>query len=50
MKLPILGRLLRSHTTNLKVIQLVWFTQICRVAYRVVAGEGAEDTRSDDEE
>ncbi|KAM5540340.1 hypothetical protein V8D89_005798 [Ganoderma adspersum] len=34
----------------LQVIQLVWFTQICRVAYRVVAGEGAEDTRSDDEE
>ncbi|KAI0663260.1 longevity assurance proteins LAG1/LAC1 [Cubamyces menziesii] len=33
----------------LQVIQLVWFWMICRVAYRVVSGQGAEDERSDDE-
>ena len=33
-----------------QVLQLVWFGMICRVAYRVVTGSGAEDTRSDDEE
>ncbi|KAH9912609.1 longevity assurance proteins LAG1/LAC1 [Epithele typhae] len=35
---------------TLQVIQLVWFGMICRVAYLVVSGKGAEDTRSDDEE
>ncbi|KAI0751568.1 longevity assurance proteins LAG1/LAC1 [Daedaleopsis nitida] len=34
---------------SLQVIQLVWFWMICRVAYRVVTGKGAEDSRSDDE-
>ncbi|RPD66723.1 longevity assurance proteins LAG1/LAC1 [Lentinus tigrinus ALCF2SS1-7] len=34
----------------LQIIQLVWFWMICRVAYRVVTGQGAEDSRSDDEE
>ncbi|KAJ2990738.1 hypothetical protein NUW54_g8384 [Trametes sanguinea] len=34
----------------LQIIQLIWFWMICRVAYRVVTGQGAEDTRSDDEE
>ncbi|CDO71382.1 hypothetical protein BN946_scf184908.g140 [Trametes cinnabarina] len=33
----------------LQIIQLIWFWMICRVAYRVVTGQGAEDTRSDDE-
>ncbi|THH31320.1 hypothetical protein EUX98_g2897 [Antrodiella citrinella] len=33
----------------LEILQLVWFTMIIRVAWRVVSGEGAEDTRSDDE-
>ncbi|GJE84990.1 longevity assurance proteins LAG1/LAC1 [Phanerochaete sordida] len=34
----------------LQVIQLVWFGMICRVAYGVVTGRGAEDTRSDSED
>ncbi|KAL7282270.1 hypothetical protein ACG7TL_003740 [Trametes sanguinea] len=34
----------------LQIIQLIWFWMICRVAYRVVTGQGAEDTRSDDED
>ncbi|GBE79426.1 TLC domain-containing protein [Sparassis latifolia] len=34
----------------LQGIQLMWFWMICRVAWRVVSGQGAEDTRSDDEE
>ncbi|KAI0774093.1 longevity assurance proteins LAG1/LAC1 [Fomes fomentarius] len=33
----------------LQILQLVWFGMICRVAYKVVTGQGAEDTRSDDE-
>ncbi|KAI0722214.1 longevity assurance proteins LAG1/LAC1 [Cerioporus squamosus] len=33
----------------LQIIQLIWFWMICRVAYRVVSGQGAEDSRSDDE-
>ncbi|KAI0368088.1 longevity assurance proteins LAG1/LAC1 [Pilatotrama ljubarskyi] len=35
---------------TMQIIQLVWFWMICRVAYRVVSGQGAEDTRSDEEE
>jgi len=31
------------------VIQIFWFVLICRVAWRVVRGAGAEDNRSDDE-
>jgi acyl-CoA-dependent ceramide synthase len=34
----------------LQVITIIWFGMICRVAYRVVLGKGADDTRSDDEE
>lgn len=34
----------------LQVIQMMWFWRICRVAYRVVSGKGAEDERSDDED
>ncbi|KZV75158.1 longevity assurance proteins LAG1/LAC1 [Peniophora sp. CONT] len=34
----------------LEVIQMVWCFMIFRVAYRVVAGQGADDSRSDDEE
>ena len=34
----------------LQVITLVWLYMIGKVAYKVVAGTGAEDTRSDDEE
>ncbi|GAB7356950.1 hypothetical protein MBLNU459_g7793t1 [Dothideomycetes sp. NU459] len=33
----------------LQVITIVWFGMICRVAYRVLSGKGADDTRSDDE-
>ncbi|KAF9482436.1 LAG1-domain-containing protein [Pholiota conissans] len=33
----------------LEVIQIIWFGMICRVAYRVITGSGAADTRSDDE-
>jgi len=34
----------------LQVLQLIWFTTILRVAYRVLTGGGAEDARSDDED
>jgi len=34
----------------LEILQLVWFTMIIRVAWRVVTGQGAEDTRSDEED
>ena len=33
----------------LQVITIVWFTMIVRVAVKVIRGDGAEDTRSDDE-
>ncbi|KAI0921677.1 hypothetical protein AcW1_004422 [Taiwanofungus camphoratus] len=33
----------------LQCIQIMWFWMICRVAWRVVSGQGAEDTRSDEE-
>ncbi|KAJ3528678.1 hypothetical protein NM688_g7963 [Phlebia brevispora] len=39
-----------SMLVALEVIQLMWFFTILRVAYRVVSGQGAEDTRSDSEE
>ncbi|KAF7352836.1 Longevity-assurance protein [Mycena venus] len=35
--------------TALQIIQIVWFMTICRVAYRVISGSGAADTRSDEE-
>jgi hypothetical protein len=35
---------------RVKVLQLIWFFTILRVAYRVITGRGAEDARSDDEE
>ncbi|KAI0772573.1 longevity assurance proteins LAG1/LAC1 [Irpex lacteus] len=34
---------------SLQIIQLVWFWMVCRVAYKVVTGQGAEDSRSDEE-
>jgi acyl-CoA-dependent ceramide synthase len=34
----------------LQCVQLVWFSMILRVAYKVLSGEGADDTRSDDED
>ena len=34
----------------LQAILLVWFGMICNVAWKVVNGKGAEDTRSDDEQ
>ncbi|KAH8118289.1 longevity assurance proteins LAG1/LAC1 [Phellopilus nigrolimitatus] len=34
----------------LQFIQIIWFGMICRVAWRVISGKGAEDTRSDDED
>ncbi|KAI0796838.1 longevity assurance proteins LAG1/LAC1 [Abortiporus biennis] len=36
--------------TALQIIQLMWFWMIVRVAYRVISGQGAEDTRSDSED
>jgi acyl-CoA-dependent ceramide synthase len=33
----------------LQVITIVWFTMVIRVAVKVLRGDGAEDTRSDDE-
>jgi acyl-CoA-dependent ceramide synthase len=33
----------------LQVITLIWFGMIIRVAYRVISGKGAQDSRSDDE-
>ena len=33
----------------LQVITIIWFGMICRVAYGVVTGKGAQDSRSDDE-
>lgn len=33
----------------LQGILLIWLTMIVKVAYKVVSGEGADDTRSDDE-
>ncbi|KIY73710.1 longevity assurance proteins LAG1/LAC1 [Cylindrobasidium torrendii FP15055 ss-10] len=35
---------------TLQILQLFWFGMICKVAYKVIMGQGAEDTRSDDEE
>lgn len=34
----------------LQVLTIVWFRMICCVAYRVLTGKGAEDSRSDDED
>ena len=34
----------------LQGILMIWFTMIIGVAYRVLSGQGAEDSRSDDEE
>lgn len=33
----------------LQCILLIWLTMIVKVAYKVISGEGADDTRSDDE-
>ncbi|KAH9948353.1 longevity assurance proteins LAG1/LAC1 [Amylocystis lapponica] len=38
-----------SMLAVLQVIQLMWFWMICRVAWRVVSGQGADDERSEDE-
>lgn len=40
-----LGMLLGLHG-----LVLMWFAQIVRIAYKVLSGQGAEDTRSDDED
>ena len=34
----------------LQCVLLFWFSMILKVAYKVVSGEGADDTRSDDED
>ncbi|KAI0082466.1 longevity assurance proteins LAG1/LAC1 [Panus rudis PR-1116 ss-1] len=34
---------------SLQIIQIIWFWMVCRVAIRVVTGQGAEDERSDSE-
>lgn len=52
------GRVCFNHTVKwaflgplllLQVITIIWFTMIVRVAIKVIRGDGAEDTRSDDE-
>ena len=48
-ELSILVYLLHTHR-HAKVLQIVWFGMICRVAYRVVTGQGASDDRSDEED
>ena len=35
---------------GLQVITCIWFAMICRVVARVLRGEGADDSRSDDED
>lgn len=35
---------------GLQVITCIWFVMICRVVARVLRGEGADDSRSDDED
>ncbi|KAI6035332.1 TLC domain-containing protein [Pisolithus orientalis] len=34
----------------LEILQVVWFWMICRVAWRVLTGQGASDHRSDEED
>ncbi|KIM68584.1 hypothetical protein SCLCIDRAFT_1208778 [Scleroderma citrinum Foug A] len=34
----------------LQIIQIIWFWMICRVAWRVLTGQGASDDRSDEED
>lgn len=34
----------------LEVLQVVWFWMICRVAWRVLTGQGASDHRSDEDD
>lgn len=34
----------------LEILQVVWFWMICRVAWRVLTGQGASDDRSDEED
>lgn len=36
-------------TTPCQFLQILWFQMILSVVWRVVSGQGAEDTRSDDE-
>lgn len=40
----------RLKPLHLQAIQILWFWLICRIAWRVVSGQGAEDARSDDED
>jgi len=35
---------------SLQVLQCIWFWMICRVAWRVLTGNGASDDRSDEED
>lgn len=35
---------------TLQILQILWFATICRVAWGVVSGKGASDSRSDDED
>ncbi len=39
-----------SMLLGLQVILCMWFIMIVRVAYKVVSGQGADDSRSDDED
>ena len=48
-ELRVLVSLLHTHCSS-KVIRLIWFAMICRIAYRVVTGHGASDNRSEEED
>ncbi|KZT72519.1 LAG1-domain-containing protein [Daedalea quercina L-15889] len=41
--------LFQAMLISLEIMQVMWFWMVCRIAYRVVSGKGAEDERSDDE-
>lgn len=39
-----------AYSALCQILQIIWFGMICRVAYRVVTGQGASDDRSDEED
>jgi very-long-chain ceramide synthase len=44
-----IGKIFLGVLLALQGILLIWLSMIVKVAYKVVSGEGADDTRSDDE-
>lgn len=47
---PDLNTELGSYWHSPQVLQVFWFLMICRITWRVVSGQGANDERSEDEE